>query len=185
MVNKFSDGELVEGIISNNNYIIQYFFFEQCKPMFHHIVHKIFDRQVERNELINELYIYLQENDWHKLRQFDYRSRLTTWMSVVAVRFFQKKRTELIENESSEALIIEGMEYNEEKIHQRLDMEKMINSLPNERYRFVIRELIVEDKEPQEVADNMGITVENLYNIKRRALQQLIRSYRKEECYAG
>jgi DNA-directed RNA polymerase specialized sigma24 family protein len=39
---------------------------------------------------------------------------------------------------------------------------------------------MLEDKEPQEVADEMKITVDNLYNIKRRAMQQLIQIYGKE-----
>ncbi len=170
---KFSDREIINGILSNDTKIIQYFWFEHCTLMFHYIIYNVFDRRVEKNELINELYLYLQENNWQKLRQFNYRSRLTTWMQVVAIRFFQKKRTELIENKSSEPLIIEKAENNEEQIHQRLDVENLISRLSNERYRFVTQKLILEDMEPQSVADEMGITVDNLYNIKRRALMQL------------
>jgi RNA polymerase sigma factor (sigma-70 family) len=182
---KFSDSEIVNGMLSSDPEIIQHFWFEQCTPMFHHIIYKVFARQAEKNELINELYLHLQANDWQKLRQFDYRSRLATWMSIVAIRFFQKKRNKLIENKSSEPLIIERAESNEEQIHHRLDVESLINRLPNERSRFVIRKLILEDKEPQDVANEMEITVDNLYNIKRRALLQLARIAGKEDSYVG
>ena len=182
---KFSDREIVNGILSNDTKVIQYFWFEQCTPMFHYIIHKVFDRQAEKNELINELYLYLQTDDWHKLRQFDYRSRLTTWMSVVAIRFFQKKRAALIENESPETLIVEKAESNEDRIHQKLDVESLINRMPNERYRFVIQKLMLEDKEPQEVADEMGIMVANLYNIKKRAVKELAKIAGKEDAYVG
>jgi DNA-directed RNA polymerase specialized sigma24 family protein len=80
----------------------------------------------------------------------------------------------VIENESSSTLYEEKSENIEEQIHRQLDVESLIKRLPNERYGFVIRKLMLEDKEPQEVADEMKITVDNLYNIKRRAIQQLI-----------
>jgi RNA polymerase sigma factor (sigma-70 family) len=185
MTNVFSDRELIEGMINNDDGIIQYFFFEKCMPMFRYIIQKVFDCQVEKYELINELYLLLRADDWHKLRQFDYRSRLTTWLSVVAIRFFQKKRAGLIENNSLDTLIIEKVDNSEERIHLKLDVKNLIGQLPNKRYRFVIKKLILEDKEPQEVANEMGITVDNLYNIKRRALQMLAQIARKGDGYVG
>ncbi len=179
----YNDKEIVEGILADNEQIVRYFFFEECTPIFRYIISKAFDYQAEENELINELYIYLQKNDWHKLRQFDYRSKLTTWISVVAIRFFQKKRMVLIENKSSETLIIEKVENNENRIHQKLDVENLINRLSNERYRFVIQRCIIEDKDPQEIAYEMGITVANLYNIKTRAIKELTLIARKEVSY--
>lgn len=153
--------------------------------MFHYIIHKVFNRQAEKDELVNELYLYLQADDWHKLRQFDYRSRLTTWMKVVAIRFFQKKRNAMIENDSLDTLYMVESGYSEKQIHQKLDAESLLEKLPNERFRFVIRKLVLEDKEPQELANEMVITVDNLYNIKRRALLQLARIAGKEDGYVG
>lgn len=101
---KFTDKQLVEGMLANNEKIIRYFLFEACTPMLGFIIKNIFDYKVARDELINELYLYLSEDSWHKLRQFDYRSKLTTWLSVVAIRFFQKKRDELIGNGSGSTL---------------------------------------------------------------------------------
>jgi DNA-directed RNA polymerase specialized sigma24 family protein len=66
-----------------------------------------------------------------------------------------------------------------------LDVESLVGKLSNERYRFVIQRLILEDKEPQEVANEMGITVDNLYNVKRRAMLQLALIARKEVGYVG
>jgi RNA polymerase sigma factor (sigma-70 family) len=182
---KISDREIINGILSNDSKIIQYFWFEQCTPVFHYIIYKVLDRQAEKNELINELHLYLQADDWYKLRQFNYRSSLTTWVRVVAIRFFQKKRNRMIENDSPDTLYTETAVNSEERIHQKLDVESLVEKLPNEKYRFVIRKLILEDKEPQELADKMGITVDNLYNIKRRALVQLARIAGKEDAYVG
>ena len=87
MNNRFSDKELVEGILNNNNEIIVYFFFEQCMPMFRDIKHRVY-RKADMNGLISEFYIYLHADNWHKLRQFDYRIALMSWISIIAVRFF-------------------------------------------------------------------------------------------------
>jgi RNA polymerase sigma factor (sigma-70 family) len=177
-----SDEELVFGLLNNDEAIIRHLLFERCTPMFTYIIRSIFDYRADKDELINELYLYLQENDWYKLRQFDYRSKLTTWLSVVAIRFFQKKRETLIENDSDSTLYIEKEKVHDEEAQtiQRIDVAKLLNQLPNERYRYVIHSLIIQDIEPQQLANEMGITVDNLYNIKRRALQQLAIIARKD-----
>lgn len=182
-----SDEELVYGILNNDESIIRHFLFECCTPMFMHIIRNIFDYRVDKDELINELYLYLQENNWYKFRQFDYRSKLTTWLSVVAIRFFQKKRNELIENYSGSTLYIKNEKPNDEEtqIIQGIDVAALLIRLSNERYRYVIQKLILEDKKPQELANEMGVTVDNLYNVKRRALLKLAHIIRKEEGYEG
>ena len=45
--------------------------------------------------------------------------------------------------------------------------------MPNKRYVYVIQQLVIEDREPEEMAKEMNVTVDNLYNIKRRAMAQL------------
>ena len=47
--------------------------------------------------------------------------------------------------------------------------------MPTKRYVQVIRRLILEDCDPEELALEMNITTANLYNIKRRAMAQLTR----------
>ena len=59
----FSDKELIEGMLTNNERIIRHFFFDACTPMFGYIVKSVFDYQANKDELINELYLFLREND--------------------------------------------------------------------------------------------------------------------------
>ena len=75
----------------------------------------------------------------------------------------------------------ERVECNEERIHISLEVRNLINRLSNQRYCHVIRKLILEDMEPQKVADEMNISVDNLYNIKHRALKQLSQIVGKEK----
>lgn len=87
-----SDRELVDRLLIGDEEIVRYLFFDKCTPMFNYILHRFCPCQLDKNELINELYLYLQSDNWYKLRQFDFRSKLTTWLTVVAVRFLKKNR---------------------------------------------------------------------------------------------
>ena len=173
-----TDKEIVSGVLLDKEQAIHRFFFEECKPIFLFIIRKIFNHKVEENELINELYLYLKEKNWQKLRQFDYRYKLKTWISKIAFRFFEKKKMELMQKESSEHLLPEQIA--DESAYFKDDAENLLNVLQNKRYRSVILALILEDREPKKVADEMGVTVENLHKIKRRALQQIKKIIEKE-----
>jgi len=177
-----TDKEKVADILLDNEQAIRHFFFEECKPIFQYIIRKIFNYQVEEDELISEFYLYLKENDWYALRQFEFRSRLKTWISSVAIPFFTKRRDELRINESSEHLITEQIT-DGYSLFQK-DVKRLLSGLKFDRYRFVIQALVLEDRESQEVATEMGITIENLYNIKCRALQHLKKIIEKEVGYA-
>ena len=172
---KYSDQQIVNGILNNDQTIIQHFFLKECKPLFEYIAHAIFDDNVERNELVNELFLYLQHNDWHKVRQFDFRSKLTTWVSVVAVRFFQKVRMQMIETTPIEALNNQESIYKDALGNEKTYMAlyRAIQQMPNPRYKKVIIELELNQSKPEIVAKSMNITVDNLYNIRRRARLQL------------
>jgi DNA-directed RNA polymerase specialized sigma24 family protein len=176
-----TDKEIVSNVIMDDEKSIQRLFFEKCTPIFQYIVRKIFDYQVEENELINEFYLYLKENDWYKLRQFDYRYKLTTWISIVAYNFFKRKRDELIINKSTEYLLTEQITDNYVLSMMDDDVEILLGILRNKRYRFVIRKLILENDEPQKIANEMCITVNNLYAIKFRALQQFQKIIEKKQ----
>ena len=171
-----NDKQIVSGLLKNDPDIIEFFFFKKCSSMFGYIGKCIFDGYVDTDELVNELFIYLSKNNWYKLKQFAYKSSLTTWVGVVAIRFFQKQRTDLIENDSSETLLsktsIEETVWINER---RIDVERALRQLQNERYRKVILELDLLDRDPREVAKELNTNVSNLYNIRRRAHLQLKR----------
>ena len=93
-----TDQEIIKGLIAHDNYITTDFFFVKCRPLFISVLLHIFDYEVEYDEMINELYVYLMENDAAKLRNFQYRSSIYQWLKVLSIRFFIKKRKQMIEN---------------------------------------------------------------------------------------
>lgn len=183
---QYDDKQIVEGILNNDIKLIEYFFKEKCSCLFAYIIVNIFDGNVDKQDLSQELFLYLAKNDWYKVRQFDFRSKLMTWVTVVAVRFFQKKRKELIENSGSAPLNDKMWKDRTTGISTdyKLDLHTALNKMPNARYRKVIEVLDLQDIRPELLAEEMNVTVDNLYNIHRRALVQLrLVMGRKEDWY--
>lgn len=172
----YNDRQIVDGILGNDKQLIGYFFNRKCSKLLSYIIFKVFDGHVDQRELVSELFLYLAKNDWYKLRQFDFRSQLMTWLSVVAIRFFQKKRDELIEKPGTDYLNRKqqsGGYTHGASIDIRMDIRAALLKMPNERYRMVIEALDLHEIRPETLAKEMNITVDNLYNIHRRARVQL------------
>jgi RNA polymerase sigma factor (sigma-70 family) len=180
-----SDREIVAAVIKNDRAMIEFLFCEKCSTLLSYIAYSVFDNKVDRRELVSELFLYIAKDNWHKLRQFDFRSSLMTWMSVVATRFFQKKRDELSEKKSEEALVSQIKEtvqpYSSKE--RTIDVRNALDKMKNARYKDVIYELDLRDTSPEEYAAKVGITVDNLYNLHRRALLQLKSIMNKKEDY--
>ena len=169
-----SDREIVEGVLRHDPAVIEYFFIMKCSKLFVYLINSVFDGRVEKEELINELFLYLAESNWKKLREFNFQSSLLTWLTVVATRFFIRKRDLLIENVSSEALIRQKLDFPESFISiDSLNLRMAIDIMPNDRYRHVIEMLDLQDLSYEDVATMLDVSVANLYNIHRRAIAQL------------
>ena len=172
-----TDQEIIKGLIERDEHVTKDFFFDKCKPLFYSIMSIVFDYEVEYDEMVNELYIYLMDEDAIKLRNFEYRSSVYQWLKILATRFFIKKRARMIENASGEPPYDkqEQVAAPDSDAGVGYDMERLFEAMPTKRYVYVIRRLILEDCEPEELAREMNITTANLYNIKRRSMAQLTR----------
>lgn len=172
-----TDQEIIQGLIARDNRVTEEFFFEKCRPLFYSIMQKVFDYEVEYDEMVNELYVYLMEDDAVKLRDFQYRCSVYQWLKILAIRFFIKKRGRMIDDKSQETPY-DGRNpttASESDTSSEGDLERLFKAMPAKRYVYVIRRLVLEDWEPEQLAKDMNITTANLYNIKRRAIVQLTR----------
>ena len=181
-----SDNEIVCALIERNRFVTRQFFYVNCRPLFTSIIHHVFDYPVEYDEFVNELYGLLMKDDAKKLRQFDFRSSIYQWIKTVAIRHFTYKRDEMIDNTSHNHLSNidssapenyadtggghERLVDTESKIAAHIDFENLLLRMKNKRYADVIRRLVIEDAEPKKLAAEMNVTIENLYNIKKRAM---------------
>ncbi len=172
------DKEIVAGLIARNNSITQRLFFVTARPMLQSVIRRVFETVPDYGEIVNELYAYLVANDCAKLRMFRFESSFMSWLKVVAVRYFLRFHKNIVEERSiSEVMTFPDIPScdKEENADRCIDIDNLLESMDNIRYANVIRRLILEESPPAVVASEMGITVDNLYNIKRRALSSLAR----------
>lgn len=177
------DQQIIESLISRDERITEHFFFKSCRPLFLSVIKNVFGYEVDYDEFVNELYIHIMEDDARRLRQFQGRSSLYQWLKIVAIRFFMAKRNIMIENKSDDHLIDVANKFpddNDNKMTSKMDISHLLSLMNNERYAYVIRRLVIEDAEPKTVAEELSITVDNLYNVKKRAIASMTQIVLKE-----
>lgn len=171
-----TDKEIIAGLIARDEQITSHFFFKECRPLFISLIRRVFNYDVDYDECVNELYLYLVENDAYRLRQFEGRSSIYQWLKRVAFNFFVSKKRNFVDSKATasfdERLSHDGK--SEATIStSQFDFERLLQYIPNRRYAYVLRRLVVQDAEPEDVARELQVSVDNLYNIKKRAISAL------------
>ena len=170
-----TDQEIIKGLIARDNRITEEFFFVKCRPLFYKVMGLIFNFEVDYDELVNELYVYLMEDDAIKLRNFQYHSSVYQWLKVLSIRYFIKRQAQMTDNKKLKTPYDVESQPTQTPSAARYDLERLLKAMPTKRYVYVIRRLILEGCEPEKLAHEMNITTANLYNIKRRSMAQLTR----------
>ncbi len=167
-----TDKEIIEGLIARDEKVTREFFFTSCRPLFISIINTVFPYRVDYDEFVSELYLYLIGDDAARLRTFQGKSSLYQWLKIVAIRYFIAKRDNLIEDKSEDALLKEAdrLDETDDRKQAHSDVMRILSRMQNSRYAYVLLRLVVGDEEPEKVAKSMGVTVANLYNIKKRAI---------------
>ena len=168
--------EIVSGLIQGDEKITQQFFFQNCRPLLYDLIGKIYTVRVDYDELVNELYIHLMDHDAKRLRSYNGNSSIYRWLQTVARNLFLdlKKQGRVIDNESRERIYERVEDATDPSTHDsKMDVEILLDQIENERYRIVLKKLVLEGMEPEELAKALGVTKANLYNIKKRAMDKL------------
>lgn len=169
-----SDKELLEAVMNNDEDAIEYLLFYRCDKLFSFIIRRTFSSNVKKEELITEFYLFLHRNAWEKLRKFNFLSSLDTWLSTVLVRFFDEKKKSVATTDDKAVLLDENIvEFEDGNAHLlRFELLDAINSIENARFKYV---LLSEWKgmKSDEIARSMGVSIENVYTISKRAKVEL------------
>ncbi len=176
-----SDARLVADLLANNEQAVQYLLYEQYNPLLKHNAQKAAGgKPVEYDDLVQELYLYLSANNWDKLRRYDARQPFVNWFSVVSYRFFKDFSRSMID--SGQQMPISSMNDQPESSPDDamtmtgtilMDIRAALAKLWPPRDRQVLEALLLHDETPEDVASRYNISVDNLYNIKRRTLAKL------------
>ena len=185
---ELTDDQLISLIVSNKSDVIVWFFYQYCWPIFQYHVYKLFPNGQDVEELVNEFYLYLYQNNWHRLRTFNGSSKLTTWISVISFRFFKNFKISKIDsgghitiNDKWESFVGDWVQESDAGIS--MDITSALAEITSERDRTIARELIVEDKDPKTVAERFGLGVDYVYTIKNRVIKRIkerLKSYRHD-----
>ena len=179
-----TDQLIIEALIARNEQVTANFFFGSCRPLFLSIIRHVFSYEVNYDELVNELYLHLMENDAYRLKQFQGRSSLYQWIKVIAIRYFIAKRDNMIDSVPYRTplnIALQNETSNTEmQLTARIDIERMLSMITNSRYTYVLRRLLLQDADAKTVAQELGTNVSNLYNIKKRAIAALTEVAMKE-----
>ena len=169
-----SDSQLVDLLLANNEAAVEYVFFHHCNGMFSRIINDIFQSQVKKEELITDFYLFLSADDWRRLRQFEFRSELNTWLTVVAIRFFNQKKSSVQTNfEDLDSPLIKGVGQVPDNFDifdemSRVELYEAIDKLPKPRERFALLGELV-GKKSETIASELGCTVSAVYDLTKRA----------------
>lgn len=148
----------------------------------------IFSGRAEVDEIRNAIFLHLMEDDCRRFKLVNDTAALLGWINRTAVRYLIRHKGDFVadwkvdtsdedqpdEDEMTEKQIQRKTpDVSEATTEAHFDTERLLGAMNNARYVIVIRELCLSERDPVEVAEEMGITVANLYNIKKRALAAL------------
>ena len=170
--------EIVKALIAHNDIVTRQFFYQNCRPLFYKLIGDIFTTHVDYDELVNELYVHLMEDDARRLRSFNGDSSIYQWIKKVAYNFFLdlKLHRRVIENESNDSLYEKRDELVDSSEQEaQMDVATLIDQIENERYRMVLQKVVIEGMDYDELSEITGLKKSNLYNIKKRAMAELER----------
>ena len=177
------DAQLVAELLAGNEGAMHYVFYDHFKPLLKMNAYKAAGtKQVEYDDLVQELYLYLSNNDWEKLRKYNPERPFVNWFSVVSYRFFKDFSCSMID--LSNQIPISNMNDHQTAFMSNgtigtimMDIKQAISKLKPPRDSEILEALLLRDEEPETVAKRHNVTVDNLYNIKRRAIAKLIKQH--------
>ena len=183
------DAQMVAEVISGNDGAIKYIFYENYTGLLYsNYCKKAKTYGVCFDDLVQELYLYLSGEDWKILRRYNpSKYPFANWFSVVSYRFFKDYVRSMIEPDGN--VPIDDMNDHNPGLASRsimdtliMDIKEILRGFRPPRDREVLEAFLIRDEEPETVASRLGVTVDNIYNIKRRALlrlREMLKDYRE------
>lgn len=176
------DALYIEALRNGYNEMTRQFFYTEIVGILHKVRVEVFRGRVSLDEMVSELYLYLSRNNWSKLDGFDGKNgcRLRSWMIPVAWRFFLSIKETLAGDDNADT-VMTGDSFeptaDDLRIQIAIDVNAVLQRMPNRRYAEILRLLLIEGYTAQDVADMLDMRVENVYNLKHRAVAQFIDLY--------
>ena len=176
-----TDRQFVADLLANDGKALECLLYDRYRSLLRFNAMKAAPN-VPVDDLVQELYLYLSADNWARLKKYDPELPFDRWFSVVSYRFFKDFSLRMIDSRRQIPIthIEDQRLFNAGTTQMNqimMDIKKGFDELEPPRDREILTALILHDEEPQEVANRFNVTVDNLYNIKRRALAKLIKKH--------
>ena len=184
-IDQYTDQQIVKAILNRDTVVTKEFLYRKCYPLFKSVYDKYYTDCETCIELINEIYVYImipqKKSGISKLSAFGFRCTLTMWLKVVAENYCHQLYARRLEIDRDSDVASDRNMPDDDSITentQRINMEdvtKILNMMPNQRYRKLIEYRYVE-----ETAMLLAVSMANYYNMHKRAKAQYCEVLRKE-----
>lgn len=189
-IESLADNEIVKAILQRDARITRLYFYEKCYPLFKSCYDKYYTDCETCVEFINQIYMLVmtprQSSGVSPLQTFGFRCTLTMWLKIIAENYCKqlfKMKTDLSDTAEiySDRLAITDntLDMDFSSIYAS-DVRKVLDMMPNVRYRNLIELRYVKEKTNEETADILGMTMDNYYNKHKLAKAQFCNILRKE-----
>lgn len=175
----WSDERLVKAVLSGDQDAIVYMFYTKFSATFQYHIYKLFDYKVEVSDLVDEFFLFMYDDNWRRLRSFDSSlSSLSTWISTVSYRFFRDYKRSKIDLNGAITISDKWEKFRGDWVQSieagiMLDIETAIGAIKSERDKEIAKQLFIEDREYEAIAEEFGLTCDYVYTVKNRIIKQL------------
>ena len=187
---KMTDREIAAAILSRDTAVTKEYLYRKCSPLFKSLFNIYYSDCDSWVELANEIYVYIllphKVTGICKLAQFNFGCTLTQWLKVVTRNYCRQlfaKKIDIVGEVSDETDISNRIEHSLEIDVNQLDMAdvtKILDLMPNQRYRTLIELRYIDHHNNEETAALMSMNMKNYYNKHKLAKAQFVATLRKE-----
>lgn len=192
------DIAIAQSILKRDGIVTREYLYKKCYPLFKSIYDNYYTDSNEVREFINEVYLLIltpsKETGQCQLENYRGESTLATWLKTACLFYCYHKYKKKIhirtvdllaqsdDNDGSDRLLDNSHSTTmDTSLTDRSDLNVIIDMMPNERYRQIIRLRYMERKTNEETAKVLNMTMANYYNKHKLAKEQFIRILKKEE----
>lgn len=193
------DLQIAKALIQRDEGTTRKYFYQGCYPLFKYVYDNYYTDCNDVKEFMDEIYLLTlapsKVTGKCQLENFRGESTLASWLKTACLyycynKFKLKERLpEQVpfvahENPDDEAADKPDSFYGSVEIDfknlNRQDALAILNMMPNKRYRNIIIMRYLEQKSNEEIAEALGMSLDNYYNKHRLAKEQYKAVWRKE-----
>ena len=157
-----SDQELYEGLLHNDEYVLNAFFygkqFDTVVGIIQNSIFKYDNFNSVKARTYNDLYDYLRKDDARKLHEYETEGgNFLIWLASTAIKYYQdkrsnerkteKRRRELLakheEKKDPQTILYPDKDLEQKEFRERLELA--ISMMKNKKYAEIMRKKLLED----------------------------------------